>query len=170
MARDCSRRFTPSYNDRAVETMAAYGPTLEREGTMAALRLRKCPVFYIFALERAVESRNRVLENQLLVTVRGREKERKIFERAVLYLFSLRSFVRSPLGSSLSTYGAVSSFAPRKGTRGALIDSDRGALCDGDKVCNDDYFEETFSRDTRHRRRTHAWVPVYEGARMCMRA
>lgn len=46
--------------------------------TMAALRLRKCPVFYIFALERAAESRNRVLENQLLVTVRGKEKERAV--------------------------------------------------------------------------------------------
>lgn len=106
MAHDCPRRFTPPYNDCALETMAAYGPTLEREGTVAALRLRKCPVFYIFALERAAESRNRVLENQLLVTVRGREKKRKIFERAVLYFFLLkrsrRSFVRTLLESSVS--------------------------------------------------------------------
>jgi len=68
--------------------MAVYGPTLEREGT---LRLRKCPVFYNFALERAVESRIRVLENQLLVTVCGREKEKR-YSNKRLYILSLQTF------------------------------------------------------------------------------
>lgn len=90
-AHDSSRRFTPSYNDRPNGTMAVYSPTLEREeASCRAAITRKCLVFYIFALERAVESDNRVLENQLLVTVRGRCS----LERAVLFFFfSLAPFL-----------------------------------------------------------------------------
>lgn len=131
-------------------------------------------MFYIFALERAVESRNRVLENQLLVTVRGREKERKLFEPAVLYFCfpslerSHRSFVRSLLGSPLSSYVA-SSFASRKGTRGALASSE-DALRNGDKVCNDDYFGETSSpQNTPVAENAHARSPGLR-RQMCVHA
>lgn len=64
--------------------MIVYSPTLERkEASCRAAITRKCLVFYIFALERAVEFDNRVLENQLLITVRGSCP----LERAVLFFF-----------------------------------------------------------------------------------
>jgi len=50
-------------------------------------------VFYIFALERAVESKNRVLENQLLVTVHGKASTNEFI--FFLSLFSVPFFVRS---------------------------------------------------------------------------
>lgn len=90
------RRFTPPYNDRPVEQWLLTARSWNARGSCRAARLRKCPVFYIFALERAVESRNRVLENQLLVTVRG--KDAPTSGPTLFFLSSLRSrrsFVRS---------------------------------------------------------------------------
>lgn len=62
-----------SYNDRTTEQwLFTAGSWNAKKHRAYAAITRKCLVFYIFALERAVESDNRVLENQLLVTVRGR--------------------------------------------------------------------------------------------------
>lgn len=49
----------------------------------------------------------------------------------------------------------MSSFAvSRKGTRGALINNE-DALRNGDKICNDDYFEETFPLNTHITENAH---------------
>lgn len=97
-----------------------------------------------------MESRNRVLENQLLVTVRGREKERRILERAVLYF--LFSNFRAVLLSArhwevLYLASAVSSFVSKRDTRSPYRQR-RNTLRNGDKARNDDYFEETFFHGT----------------------
>lgn len=85
---DSPCRFAPSYNDRIENNGCLQLDPGTRRHRAAITEMH--PVLYIFALERAVESRNRVLENQLLVTVRGGEMP----ERAILffpYFFLSRS-------------------------------------------------------------------------------
>jgi len=78
-----------SYNDR-VEQWPILAKT-SRRATITEMR----PVLYIFALERAVESRNRLLEDQLHVTVRDGERRP---EPERFFSFSLRScLVRSKI-------------------------------------------------------------------------
>lgn len=127
---------------------------------MAALRLRKCPVFYIFALERArgiQESRSREPITRNGSRKRKGEKDTQT-SGPIFFLLkrSRRPFVPLSVRCREVAYLArrILVCVSKRDTRSPYRPR-RDALRNGDKVCNDDYFEEMFPRSTHFTEKTH---------------